>query len=90
MSFMLLLNNPHRKIVASRMTEPSGKQIVIPKPPPAFLISALCLPAPLPTSPLHGSRCWSIWVHRGDGREKELGSWALRVWRGGREMIPII
>lgn len=44
------------------MTEPSKKQIVIPKPPPNFLISALCLPAPLPTSPLHGSRCWSTWV----------------------------
>lgn len=79
---MLLLNNPHRKIVSSRMTEPSEKQIVIPKPPPVFLISALCLPAPLPTSPLYGSRCWSTWVIEVMAVRK---SWDPGHWGFGEE-----
>lgn len=40
---------------------------------------------PPPTSPLHGSRCWSIWVHRGDGREKELDSGHWGFWRKEEE-----
>lgn len=46
---------------------------------PSFLSLPPCSP---PTSPLHGSRYWSIWWQSGDGSEK--GFWILGLEGLGR------
>lgn len=87
-SLVSLLNNPHEKIVASRMTEPREADCYTQATP---CLSYLC-PLPPCSSPPHpymapdagAFGCTEVMVS-GEG----VGILGIEGLRGGREMIPI-